>query len=227
MQIIPVIDIKNGIVVHAKFGDRNNYAPIQSDLCKSTDIFDVVSVFWKAFHFTTVYIADLNAISSQADNARLLTEVLVAFPMITFWIDFGYPFCNNDFRHHNNFVPVLGSESFLEETIAELSKFNKKFILSLDYSGSGELGAKTLFKEPSLWPENIIIMSLPKVGSNQGPDLDRLSAYSKNHPKHNIIAAGGIRDKKDLSFLMQLGIRNALVATALHNGKITPSDVIK
>jgi len=66
---------------------------------------------------------------------------------------------------------------------------------------------------------------LPRVGSNQGPDLDRLSAYRKHYPQQKIIAAGGIRDKEDLRTLGQIGIRQALVATALHNGKISPDDI--
>jgi phosphoribosylformimino-5-aminoimidazole carboxamide ribotide isomerase len=155
----------------------------------------------------------------------LLGTVLTSFPNITFWIDCGYPLCNDNLIEFDNFMPVLGSESFRDENVSDIKKFNQNFILSLDYSSTGELGAKTLFSGQELWPENIIIMSLPKVGSNQGPDLDRLSAYSKQYPKQNIIAAGGIRSSEDLRALEQIGIKTALVATALHNGKISPNEI--
>jgi phosphoribosylformimino-5-aminoimidazole carboxamide ribotide isomerase len=220
MQIIPVIDLKNGIVVHAKQGNRDHYAPIKSEICTSSDIFDVIDVFLGLFYFKTVYIADLNAITRQADNAKLLTDVLAAFPTVTFWVDSGYPICNDGFLRHSNFVPVLGSESFNEGNIREINIFKKNFILSLDYSIAGELGAKTLFSNQGLWPENIIIMSLPRVGSTLGPDLDRLAVYSKHYPQHKIIAAGGVRNNEDLRKLERIGIRQALVATALHNGNI-------
>lgn len=226
MQIIPVIDLKNGIVVHARQGNRNHYAPLKSEICKSSDIFDVIDAFWAIYHFPAIYIADLNAISRQSDNATLLADVLAAFPCIPFWIDGGYPLCNDDFQQLANYCPVLGSESFQDGNISEIRKFENDFILSLDYSGTGELGAKTLFSEQDLWPEHIIVMSLPRVGSNQGPDVDRLTSYRKQYPQHKIIAAGGIRGSEDLRALEQIGIQHALVATALHNGRISPHDIV-
>jgi phosphoribosylformimino-5-aminoimidazole carboxamide ribotide isomerase len=224
MQIIPVIDVKNGLVVHAKHGNRDDYAPLKSEICKSSDIFDVVDTFWTLYRFPTIYIADLNAITRQSNNADLLGEVLAAFPHISFWIDGGYPLCNEGFQQLANYCPVLGSESFQEDTISEIRKFENDFILSLDYSVTGDLGAKTLFSKQDFWPEQLIIMSLPRVGSNQGPDLDRLAAYRKHYPQQKIIAAGGIRDSQDLSALERIGIQQVLVATALHNGKISPDD---
>ena len=172
MQIIPVIDLKNGFVVHAKQGNRNDYAPLKSKLCKSADIFDVVDAFWSLFQSTVIYIADLDAITRSGNNTALLNSVLSAFPQIAFWVDGGFPLHNNGLPQLSNYLPVLGSESFQDETLFEIKKFKQSFILSLDYSVTGELGSKVrCFPSRSLWPENIIIMSLAKVGSNQGPDF--------------------------------------------------------
>jgi len=46
MKIIPVIDLKDGVVVHAKQGHREHYQPINTDLCKSSDIFQVIEHSW-------------------------------------------------------------------------------------------------------------------------------------------------------------------------------------
>jgi phosphoribosylformimino-5-aminoimidazole carboxamide ribotide isomerase len=227
MQIIPVIDLKNGIVVHAKQGNRDRYAPLKSEICKSSDIFDVIDAYKALFNMSTIYIADLNAIIRQGSNADLLANVLTAFPDILFWIDGGYPLCNDGFQQFKNFLPVLGSESFDDNNIYEIKKFKNNCILSLDYSVNGKLGATMLFSTPELWPENIIIMSLPRVGSNLGPDVDRLAAYRNQYPQKKIIAAGGIRDSKDLKELGRIGIEQVLVATALHNGKISPDNIAK
>jgi phosphoribosylformimino-5-aminoimidazole carboxamide ribotide isomerase len=225
MQIIPVIDLKNGIVVHAKLGNRDDYAPLKSDICASADIFDVINAFSSLFGVSIIYIADLNALTKQGDNAELIAYVLNTFPQIQFWIDSGYPLCDASLQKHKNFFPVLGSESFQDETTAEIAQFGNRFILSLDYSATGEMGAKTLFSTQKLWPENIIIMSLPRVGSNLGPDLVNLSAYSKQYPQKKWIAAGGIRNHEDLIRLTQIGIHQALIATALHNGNISPDKI--
>ncbi|NBR98589.1 MAG: histidine biosynthesis protein, partial [Betaproteobacteria bacterium] len=32
MQIVPVLDLRDGIVVHARRGDRASYAPLRSSL---------------------------------------------------------------------------------------------------------------------------------------------------------------------------------------------------
>jgi phosphoribosylformimino-5-aminoimidazole carboxamide ribotide isomerase len=225
MQIIPVIDLKDGIVVHAKQGNRDSYAPLKSQICHSADIFDVINAFWGLFRLPTIYIADLNAITQQSDNADLLADVLAHFPHISFWIDKGYPIGNTRFELSKNCIPVIGSESLNDENVSDISKYDKNFILSLDFSLTGEMGAKTLFSDQDLWPSNIIIMSLPSVGSNLGPDFERLAIFSKHHPKYNIIAAGGIRNNQDLRELEQLGIQQTLVATALHNGNISPDDI--
>ncbi len=224
MKIIPVIDLKNGVVVHAKKGDRQHYQPIHSALCPSADIYRVIEAFLQRYNFDTFYIADLNAIAHQDNHDGLIGEVVAHFPQLRFWVDKGYQ-SYDPLIHPENYIPVLGSESYKDDTISELKSFASNFILSLDYSVDGALGASSLFACPDLWPENIIIMTLAQVGSNLGPDWDKLSAFCKRYPHKNFIAAGGIRHLADLQALQQLGIRQALIASSLHSGVIGPRDI--
>jgi phosphoribosylformimino-5-aminoimidazole carboxamide ribotide isomerase len=227
MKIIPVIDLKNGSVVHARHGNREYYQPINTKLCQSPDIFNVIEAFLGIHQFDTLYIADLNAITGQGGHSRLISEVVVQFPQITFWIDRGYQTYDPNVRHPGNALPVLGSESYRNETVSEIKAYNNNFILSLDYSGSVALGAESLFSDPTFWPEHIIIMTLARVGSSQGPDIEKLTAFCNNYPDKNFVAAGGIRHKQDLVDLSKAGIRHALVASALHAGAITAGDIIE
>lgn len=225
MKIIPVIDLKNGVVVHARQGNREHYQPINSELCKSPDIFQVIEAFLGIYAFDTFYIADLNAITDQGNHSPLITDVLNCFPHVTFWIDRGYQKYNPCTQHHGNALPVLGSESYRNETISEIKAYKNNFILSLDYSSSEALGAPSLFSEPTFWPENIIIMTLERVGSNHGPDLDKLTEFCRQYPDKNFIAAGGIRNAQDCVLLSEAGIHQALVASALHAGTIKTEDI--
>lgn len=225
MQIIPVIDLKNGVVVHARQGNRERYEPLKSDVCQACDLFEVIETLNQRFGFSLFYIADLNAIMQEGDNSSLIHQAINAFPRIVFWIDSGFPLYDNDFRQQLNYFPVLGSESFREDNISELKKFNNAFVLSLDYSATGALGAKSLFDIDSLWPEQIIIMSLTKVGSNRGPDVEKLADYCRRYPQKNFIAAGGVRHIGDLTALQQIGIKQTLIATALHNGNLTAEEI--
>ena len=225
MKIIPAIDLKDGVVVHAKQGNREHYQPINTDLCKSSDIFQVIETFLKIFQFDTFYIADLSAITNQGDHSHLIADVLTRFPQITFWIDRGYQKYDQSARDSCNTLPVLGSESYQNKTIPELKAYKNNFILSLDYSNSNALGAENLFSDTALWPENIIIMTLERVGSNHGPDLSKLTNFCRKYPEKNFIAAGGVRNKQDLIVLCEAGIHQALVASALHSGSLKAEDI--
>ena len=222
MKIIPVIDLKDGVVVHAQQGIRDLYLPINTPLCQSSDIYQVIEAFLGVYDFDTIYIADLNAITHQGDHDRLIRTVLASFPRMTFWIDRGY----QSFKQFpDNHLPVLGTECYRDDTAQELKTFNNRFILSLDYLMSEALGAKCLFSNPDLWPETLIIMTLNRVGSNQGPDLDKLNWFCTHYPHKNFIAAGGIRNIADLHALKQTGIQQALVASALHSGAVRGKDI--
>ena len=225
MKIIPVIDLKNGVVVHARQGNREHYEPINTDLCKSSDIFQVIEAFLGVYEFDTFYIADLNAITHQGNHDLLIADVLTRFPQITFWIDKGYQKYDEGMPTAGNTLPVLGSESYRNETISEIKAYKNNFILSLDYSNSNALGPESLFSDPSFWPKNIIIMTLDRVGSNHGPDLNKLTEFCRQYPDKNFIAAGGIRNKQDCVLLSKAGIHQALVASALHSRAIKPEDI--
>ncbi len=225
MKIIPVIDLKNGLVVHARHGLREHYQPIQSPLCQSADMFAVMEGFLKLAEFDTFYIADLNAITQQGDHESLLKKVLAAFPDIQFWLDKGYQTYESQAQTPVNCLPVLGSECYQDDTLNQLNLFNKRFILSLDYSLSGSLGAPALFTTPALWPDNLIIMTLAQVGSQQGPDFAKLRQFCKDYPDKNFIAAGGVRHSEDLIQLQQLGIKQTLIASSLHSGAISQRDI--
>ena len=222
MKIIPVIDLKDGVVVHAQQGIREQYQPNCTQLCQSSDIYQIIQAFLGIYNFDAMYIADLNAITQQGGNERLISEVLAFFPQIVFWIDSGFQRVK---KYPGNYFPVLGSECYGDETVLELKAFNNHFILSLDYSLSKELGAKSLFSNPDLWPDRIIMMTLNRVGSDQGPDLDKLKWFCRQYPLKHFIAAGGIRNTDDLLALKQVGIKQALIASALHSGAISPKDI--
>lgn len=225
MNIIPVIDLKDGVVVHARQGRRDQYQPINTGLCRSSGIFQVIEAYLNLYDFNTFYIADLNALTNRGNHDRLISEVLTRFHRKQFWIDRGYR--NNEQRLSPpaNYRPVLGSESFREETIRDIKAHENSFILSLDYSAAGAMGAKSLFSNQDYWPDHIIIMTLDRVGSGHGPDLNKLAEFRRKYPDKDFIAAGGIRNKQDLIALKKLGINQALVASALHSGAISRDDI--
>ena len=75
MEIIPVIDLMHGQVVHARMGQRQHYQPIQSLLCSSSAPIDVVSALLELYPFERMYIADLDAITGQGDHLATILHI--------------------------------------------------------------------------------------------------------------------------------------------------------
>jgi phosphoribosylformimino-5-aminoimidazole carboxamide ribotide isomerase len=227
MKIIPVIDLKNGQVVHAKEGKREQYQPIKSHLCQTADIFEVIQALVTTYCFDTIYIADLNAITQQGHHRALIMDVLQEFPELIFWIDSGHQIPEEGSTHLDNYLPVVGTESYRDDNFERIRTFENQFILSLDYSLCGSLGPDCLFFNTEFWPNSIIIMTLDRVGSNKGPDIVKLNSFRKLYPDKIFIAAGGIRHYQDLLDLQNIGIRQALVASALHAETINADQIMK
>lgn len=225
MQIIPVLDLKDGLVVHAKQGQRNHYQPICSPLCQSSNLQDVIAAYLKLHAFRTFYIADLNAIVGDHSNQTLINKLLGRFSEHAFWIDSGYQAEPAAYQQHPHYHPVLGSESYTNANYSALAAFQNQYVLSLDFSGDTKLGANKLFTPSNVWPNTIIIMNLQRVGLQQGADLAKLSHFVENYPDYHFVAAGGIRTIEDLQALQSIGISTVLLASALHAGTINAHDL--
>ena len=81
------------------------------------------------------------------------------------------------------------------------------------------------FSDPSSWPERVIAMTLARVGGGSGPDFERLAELRRIGPRHRIYAAGGVRGREDLLCLAEMGVKGVLIASALHDGRLTGSEI--
>jgi len=216
MRIIPVIDIMGGVAVRAVGGRRAEYRPLQSPLAASSDPCAVAQGFLRLHPCATIYIADLDAIMGRGADDRALSRLAAAFPKVEFWVDRGGlapPVATK-------FTRVIGSESLSPDAPApDLSK-ERDAILSLDFDAGGFRGPPELERQPGLWPPRVIVMTLAKIGGGAGPDLARLAQIKARAGSREVYAAGGLRGAEDLAALAGLGIAGALIATALHEGRI-------
>ena len=228
IEVIPVIDLKDGSVVRARHGERHSYAPIVTPLAKTSAPLDIVAGLLTIYPFRTFYLADLDRIESRGSHESTLDALSAAFPRIVFWVDAGVRDATEArswlLRHPGAHL-VLGSESLRSLTaLAELAPMDR-IILSLDYRGSFFVGPKEVYGAPHLWPKRVIVMLLERVGSNAGPDMDRLLEVKRQAPDVTLYAAGGLRGALDLTRLNQAGISGVLVASALHDGRLTGTDL--
>jgi phosphoribosylformimino-5-aminoimidazole carboxamide ribotide isomerase len=220
-----VIDLKDGVVVHARAGRRERYAPISSQLCAGSSPLGIVRALLDVHAFATLYVADLDAIEARGDHAAEIAAIARAFPGLALWVDCGLRDAQacRDWRQRDIATPVIGTEALADA--AALRDFTRvlaphSWVLSLDYRGERLLGGAVLQDTVAHWPARVIVMTLARVGSDAGPDLERIDEIRALGGGRKIYAAGGVRGGADLKVLAERGVSGALVATALHDGRL-------
>ncbi len=227
MQAIPVVDLMGGLVVHARKGDRASYRPLESPLAPTSDPVDVVHGLLSVHPFPTLYVADLDAIQREGDNLPTLSRVRAAFPGLQVWVDSGAAdvAALEALIRADVGAPVIGSESQRDSALIAQHRDSTRIVLSLDFRGDAFQGPTEILAEPALWPRRVIVMTLARVGSSAGPDLERFAAIQSIAGGREVYAAGGVRDAADLSALKAAGAAGALIATALHERRVVGADL--
>jgi phosphoribosylformimino-5-aminoimidazole carboxamide ribotide isomerase len=237
LRIIPVIDILDSVAVHAVRGMRENYQPLKSMLCASVDPVDVATSL-KAFGFSELYVADLDAIRGGPLNSSLLKRI-VNEAELKLMVDAGVSNLERgrEVLDCGASKVIIGTEtlpniSFVAQAIEALGF--ERVLVSLDLMGDKVLSGFNLgkFAEPmtflheleTLGVSQIIVLDLSKVGSREGTSLVFLEKVLR-HIKINVLVGGGVRDITDLIELKNLGVSAVLVATALHSGIISTENL--
>jgi len=230
MLIIPVIDLCKGIVVHAIQGNRKEYRPIDSKICLSPAPLDVISGFLEIFNFKSIYIADLDALEHQGENAKFVESICKKFPNIEFWLDTGTSYIDRYLQnpYFKNLRLILSSESMT--SVASFTSYLKNypqhhFILSLDYKDGSLLGPQELLQFTQQWPKDVIVLNLDNVGAEQGCNIPEKLNKNISAKDFQIYYGGGVRHADDIIDLKSKNISGALVSTALHKQIITSDDL--
>ncbi len=230
MQIVPVIDLYKGIVVHAIKGNRKEYKAINSKVCSSVEPLSVITSLLTISSFNSIYIADLDALELQNNNIDIIRAICEKFPNLSIWLDTGYTLIEHylQLSKYRNLRLILSSESLSSAdnfsfTISQ--NLNHNFILSLDYKANKLLGPVNLLQHMQLWPKDVIVLNLNNVGAKNGfqfpTELDQISLTNN----FNMYYGGGIRNLSDMKKLKSENFSGALVSTALHNLEITDEDI--
>jgi HisA/HisF family protein len=234
-----VIDILNGIVVHAVRGKRSEYRPLQSVLSDSFAPLEVAKTF-KTLGFRELYVADLDAIIDCSADFHIFRKIADETG-IKLMVDAGVTSMERAERLLENGVSklVIGTEtlqntSFIGEAVNEFG--NARVIVSLDLKGDqvltkpgfdGSLGPQHLlrrFKEMGV--SQVIVLDLTRVGSGEGVNIGFLRKVLDELPL-DLYVGGGVRDIKDLVELRDAGVSGALVASSLHSGIISVDELKK
>jgi phosphoribosylformimino-5-aminoimidazole carboxamide ribotide isomerase len=223
-----VLDLFNGSAVHAVRGEREKYQPI-AKMSKIVNTSDPLSIL-NELKPEEVYVADLDRITGSGDNLEVIGEMARKAETMA---DVGISSVEELALLPPNCTPVLGTETGSFDLI-EGAASKREVTVSVDLFGSGVLTRDPALKAPpldlirklnNLPLREIILLALDRVGTSKGFDevFLRKAADLSDHP---LLLGGGVKDGSDLERLEGLGLAGALVATAVHEGKI-PLDVIR
>lgn len=237
MNIIPVIDILDKKVVHAIKGQRYNYQPLESVLFKSTDPLETAKGF-KSLGFTELYVANLDAIIDCSTDFGFFKDIAEETGL-RLMVDAGVTSLGRGQKLFENNVSklIIGTETLQSKKfVAQAVEIfgSNRVVVSLDLKGDkilvklgfdGCLNPVCLLKDfKDMGVSQIIVLDLAKVGSGEGVNLDFVKKVIAEVGVE-VYVGGGVRDINDLIELKELGVSGALIATALHLGKISISQL--
>ena len=228
-SVVPVVDLRGGGAGRARAGDRENYRPLASRLVADPSPVAALSGLLSLHPFRSAYVADLDAIERGAPNDAAVAAMAASAPGLELWLDAGFSAVAavEAALALGTGRAVIGSESQSADVglARRLCDAGRPVALSLDFRGETFLGPPELLSDPALWPDVVVVMTLARVGSGEGPDLRRLAEIRARAGTRRVFAAGGVRGSGDLAALAAAGLAGVLVASALHDGRITAADL--
>ncbi len=248
MQIIPVLDLAGGIAVHAQAGERSRYAPLESGLTPGR-VGDPLALL-RAFHATLgiheCYVADLDAIQGGAVQRALLRELAEFHTGFdgALLVDAGThrPDGAVELLSSGASQVVVGLETLpafadLVAIVAAVGPSQVVFSLDLrlgspilhpamqDAQGPGPDALHLAEQAAAAGAGTLLALDLGRVGTGCGVDLGLLESLRRRLPDIRLLAGGGILTRRDLERMRDTGCDAALVASAIHNGRLSAADL--
>lgn len=248
MRIIPVLDLARGIAVHARGGDRERYRPVRSALAPGAagDPVALLRAYGEALGVDECYLADLDAIGGgplQGEVLRRLRDPESGFAG-RLMVDAG----TSD--PESAVATLAGGAGQVVVALETLRDFGQlaavvervgpaRTIFGLDlrhgqpilhpalreagYDGRDpmSLAARAVVAGVRI----LLVLDLGRVGTMDGVDLGFLRSLRRHFPNERLLAGGGVRHRHDLERIRDVGCDGALVASAIHEGRITREDV--
>jgi len=243
MRIIPVMDLKSGQVVRGVAGRRAEYAPIKSTLVADSQPTTVAAAFAGSFGFQEVYLADIDAIAGDEPDWEAYRAIIAQLPQLL--LDAGAGKLARvrqvvRFYEEEQIAGgiIVGLESV--QNPADLAAvFNElppdHAVFSLDLLAGQPISQTVAWQNMpaeqiaalavEIGFRRLIILDIAQVGSNQGVSVSPLCRKLRtSFPDIELFSGGGVRGKDDLAELANSGCDAVLIATALHDGRLTASD---
>lgn len=242
MRVIGVVDLAGGRAVHASGGDRGRYAPVErvgATAIEPGDALALARAYTGPLGLRELYVADLDAIAGgPVQDARIAALTALNTPT---WVDAGVAAVDQARR-----LIDLGAAQVIVglETLPSFDALmaicaavgGRRVAFSLDlrggrpvtadiFSGSRDEPAVLAARAAGAGAGSVIVIDLARVGGEAGLDLRLVDEVRAAVPDLTLAVGGGVRGAEDLTRLADAGCDAALVATALHDGRIGAAEI--
>ena len=234
MEVLPVLDLLNGIVVRGVAGRRSEYRPLSTRLTTSVQPLDIARALRAEFDFSRFYVADLDAIIHRHPNGETYRQLIAdGFRLL---VDAGIHDVEGSLCVREcGAEPIIGLESCPSpQVLANISSANQgEITFSLDLLN----GRPLLPRDSRDWSQDpqeivgqsvacgvmrIIVLDLADVGTSSGGRTEALCrSLLDEFPGLKLTCGGGVRGIDDLRRMQRTGAERVLVASALHDGKLS------
>ena len=244
MRVIGVLDLLGGSAVHARAGRREHYEPVREVAgmpIEPGDALALARAYLDHLNITELYAADLDAILGRASQDALIVRMAALGAPL--WLDAGVSSAHQALHALGLGVArnVVGLETLpsfdvLRNICSEAGSDRIAFSLDL-HNGEPIIapGASDGLREQSshvvaeraadTGVGTVIVLDLARVGTSKGLDLELVARVRNVTPGLTLVAGGGIRGPEDLRRLADAGCDGALVATALHDGRLGTAQI--
>lgn len=224
-RLIPVLDAMNGRVVRALGGRRDLYEPIRSQLTQSIEPQPVAEALLAASGANELYVADLDAIQGHRPQLKWLRPFVDRGVKVM--VDAGVRLAADGIAVASAGAAIVAGTETLQ-SFDELAKMIRawdasRVLLSIDLRNGAALGSE---RDPLVAVERgievgvtrVLLLELARVGTGLGPGTEELcKSIRDRYPAIELIAGGGVRNRKDVDSLLAAGANAVLVASALHD----------
>ncbi len=225
-MIIPVLDIKDGMAVSGKSGNRKEYKPLKTVFHHSSNPLKIARSLKNA-GAKEIYIADLDSIEGKGSNQEIVGEINQFIPVM---LDCGADDLDSvalALRVADKIIVATETLRKLENLDEIFCRVNKeRIVVSVDVLNNELLNKHfkidfNSFKEKLeiLKPYWVILLDISSVGTEEG--FNRRLLHEFAGLDSSIILGGGITEA-DLHQITELGVDKVLVGTTLHHGKMKP-----
>jgi phosphoribosylformimino-5-aminoimidazole carboxamide ribotide isomerase len=239
VQIIPVLDVLGGGVVRGVGGRRAEYRPIQSSLTVSAEPAAVLDALIDRFRFRTAYVADLDGVMYGRPDLEMLTElaqrpialvidagVKSAAAAATLWKleDVGVAAASETLPSVRRLAEITDGAS-RERLLFSMDLKRGRPLVAAD-EWEGRTPDEIIDDAVDCGVRRFILLDLADVGEGRGlSTLPLLTRLRGRHPGGWFAVGGGVRSMDDVRAAERAGADAVLIASALHDGRISPACV--